>query len=118
MFLPQAKHSADCSVSGVRNNRTMTDRGEAAYYCYIVQCADRTFYTGWTTDPQRRARQHNNGVGAKYTRTHRPVTLVYLEELPGRSEAMKREHAIKRMSRSRKEALILSHPITDKSENE
>jgi putative endonuclease len=90
----------------------MAARGETSYYCYIVQCADRTFYTGWTTDPQRRARQHNNGTGAKYTRTHRPVTLVYLEELPGRSEAMKREHAIKKMSRSRKEKLILAHPVT------
>ena len=118
MFPPLAKHSADCSDSGARNNKAMAARGETSYYCYIVQCSDKTFYTGWTTDPQRRARQHNSGIGAKYTRTHRPVTLVYLEELPGRSEAMKRELAIKRMSRSRKEALILSHPISGKSENE
>jgi putative endonuclease len=90
----------------------METGGKAAYFCYIVQCQDKTYYTGWTTDPQRRTKQHNKGTGAKYTRTHRPVTLVYFEELPGRSEAMKREYAIKAMSRKRKVALIQSHPIS------
>ncbi|CAG1001353.1 partial hypothetical protein, partial [Anaerolineales bacterium] len=66
------------------------------YYCYIVECADGTFYTGWTTDPERRVLQHNKGVGAKYTSTRRPVTLVYLEEHPSRISAMKRELAIKK----------------------
>jgi putative endonuclease len=91
--------------------------GKAAYFCYIVQCLDKTYYTGWTTDPQRRTCQHNKGCGAKYTRTHRPVTLVYLEEMPDRSEAMKREYAIKAMSRKRKEALIQSHPISTGTED-
>ncbi len=75
-------------------------------WCYILRCADGTLYTGWTTDPQRRLRQHNNGSGARYTRSRRPVTLVYLEALPDRRTAMKRERQIKALSRRQKEALI------------
>ena len=75
-------------------------------YCYILQCADGTFYTGWTTDPERRVAQHNKGVGAKYTSTRRPVKLVYLEAHPNRTEAMKRELAIKKMKRAQKSRLI------------
>ncbi|MFZ5856407.1 MAG: GIY-YIG nuclease family protein [Chloroflexota bacterium] len=77
-----------------------------AFYCYILECADGTFYTGWTTDPPRRERQHNAGRGAKYTRTRRPVKLVYVEELSSRAEAMKRELAIKAMGRERKMNLV------------
>jgi len=75
-------------------------------YCYIVQCSDGTFYTGWTTDPERRVAQHNKGIGAKYTRARRPVILVYLEEQENRREAMKREIVIKKMSRARKIKLM------------
>ncbi len=75
-------------------------------YCYILECADGTFYTGWTTDPQRRVNQHNKGIGAKYTSTRRPVKLVYLETLSTRTEAMKRELAIKKMKRTQKSRLI------------
>jgi putative endonuclease len=75
-------------------------------YCYILQCADGTFYTGWTTDPERRVTQHNKGVGAKYTSTRRPVKLVYLETHPNRTEAMKREVAIKKMKRLQKSELV------------
>ena len=75
-------------------------------YCYILECADGTFYTGWTTDPQRRVNQHNKGIGAKYTSTRRPVKLVYLETLSTRTEAMKRELAIKKMKRTQKSKLI------------
>jgi len=75
-------------------------------YCYILQCADGTFYTGWTTDPERRVAQHNKGVGAKYTSTRRPVALVYLESHPNRTAAMKRELAIKKMKRPQKSRLI------------
>jgi len=75
-------------------------------YCYILQCADGTFYTGWTTDPERRAAQHNKGIGAKYTSTRRPVKLVYLEEHPNRTDAMKRELAIKKMKRVQKIRLV------------
>jgi putative endonuclease len=75
-------------------------------YCYILECADGTFYTGWTTDPERRVSQHNKGTGARYTRTRRPVKLIYLEEQADRRAAMKREIALKKMKRARKIKLI------------
>jgi putative endonuclease len=75
-------------------------------YCYILECADGTFYTGWTTDPERRVKEHNAGYGARYTRARRPVKLAYVEAQPDRVTAMKRERAIKDMARSRKLKLI------------
>jgi len=75
-------------------------------FVYIVRCADGTFYTGWTTDVARRVAQHNAGRGARYTRMRRPVVLVYREETPDRSTAMRREVAIKRLDRERKERLV------------
>jgi putative endonuclease len=77
-----------------------------AFYCYIVECTDGTYYTGWTTDPVRRARQHNRGVGARYTSMRRPVRLVYVEPQPDRSTAMKRERQIKTLNRERKKKLV------------
>jgi putative endonuclease len=77
-----------------------------AFYCYILECADGTFYTGWTTDPPRREKQHNAGRGARYTRDRCPVKLVYIEELPDRTTAMKRELAIKAMKREKKKILV------------
>jgi putative endonuclease len=77
------------------------------YYCYILECADRTYYTGWTTDPERRLKQHNRGIAARYTRSRLPVKIVYLEPQPDRTAAMKRERAIKRLSRERKKQLTL-----------
>jgi putative endonuclease len=76
------------------------------YFCYIVECADGSFYTGWTTDPVRREKQHNRGVGAKYTRMHLPVKLVYIEEVSDRSAAMKRERKIKAYSHERKGRIV------------
>jgi putative endonuclease len=85
----------------------MSTRGDnQRYFCYIVVCADGTYYTGWTNDPARRTKQHNQGRGARYTRQRGPVRLVYVEELPDRSSAMRREVKIKQMSRPRKQALI------------
>ena len=75
-------------------------------YCYIVECADGTYYTGWAIDPQKRLAMHNKGRGARYTRTRCPVKLVYVEELPDRKSAMKREIAIKRLGRVGKNKLI------------
>ena len=83
-------------------------RALKAYFCYMVECADGTYYTGWTTDPERRVRQHNRGKGAKYTRDRGPVRLVYTEEQPDRSSAMRREYQIKRMKRGAKEKMIKS----------
>ncbi|WP_448565597.1 GIY-YIG nuclease family protein [Thalassotalea ganghwensis] len=77
------------------------------WFTYIVQCADDSLYTGVTTDIQRRLTEHNNGkLGAKYTRTRRPVKLVYHAILCSRSEACKLEHQIKQLSRAEKLALI------------
>jgi len=76
------------------------------YYCYILECSDGTYYTGWTTDPLRREGQHNAGRGARYTRSRRPVRLLYVEELPDRATAMKRERAIKNLERAKKKKLI------------
>jgi putative endonuclease len=76
------------------------------FYCYILECADGTFYTGWTTDPERRLKQHNKGIGSRYTRSRLPVQMVYLEPQSDRATAMKRERAIKRLSRERKKKLI------------
>ena len=75
-------------------------------YCYIVECADGTYYTGWAVDPERRVAVHNQGRGARYTRTRRPVRLVYVELQPDISVALKRERAIKRMTREGKRKLI------------
>jgi putative endonuclease len=73
---------------------------------YILQCADGTLYTGWTTDLERRFQAHNSGRGARYTRGRRPVRLVYHEEQPTRSAAQRREAAIRRLSRTDKLKLI------------
>jgi putative endonuclease len=77
-----------------------------AYFCYILECSDGTFYTGWTTDPPRREQQHNAGTGARYTRIRRPVRLIYVEEVEDKSSALKRELQIKAMPRDRKNTLI------------
>ena len=78
-------------------------------FVYMVRCADGTLYTGWTTDVARRIAQHNAGRGARYTRMRRPVALVYREEAPDRSTAMRREVAIKKLDRERKERLVELH---------
>ena len=74
----------------------------------MVECSDGTLYTGWTTNAERRVKVHNAGRGARYTRTHGPVKLVYLESQPDRISAMKRERAIKAMPRHKKLALIVA----------
>lgn len=82
------------------------------WYVYLLRCADNTLYTGCTTDPQRRLAQHNSGRGAKYTRSRRPVTLVYVEQAVNRSQALRREAALKRLSRKEKLALIAASWMT------
>ncbi len=78
------------------------------YYVYLLKCADDTLYCGYTTDVQKRVAAHNLGKGAKYTRNRLPVELRYVEEYSTKSEALKREWAIKRLSRNEKIQLILS----------
>ena len=73
---------------------------------YILECADGSLYTGWTNDLEHRLRVHNAGQGGKYTRSHRPVKLVYQEAFSTKEEAMSREFHIKRMKRKEKLELI------------
>ena len=75
-------------------------------FTYIVRCSDGTLYAGWTNHLEKRMKAHNNGSGAKYTRTRRPVELVYYEEFETKEEAMRREYAIKQLSRQEKLKLI------------
>ena len=77
-------------------------------YTYLVQCRDGSFYAGWTNDIEKRIRAHNDGSGAKYTKPRRPVKLVYLERHETKSDAMKREAALKRLSHMQKEELAES----------
>lgn len=75
-------------------------------YTYVVECSDGTLYTGWTNNLEKRIACHNAGKGAKYTKTRRPVTLVYCETFEIKEDAMRREYAIKQMSRKEKQSLI------------
>jgi putative endonuclease len=77
-----------------------------AYFCYIVECSDGSYYTGWAKDPDLRTRQHNLGRGAVYTRLHRPVQLVYVEEVADVSCALRRERALKKLTHDQKQRLI------------
>lgn len=80
--------------------------GEKPWFVYVLRCADGTLYTGSTTDPAKRLRAHNEGAGAKYTRARRPCTLIYSEPAADRSAALRREAAIKKLSRAEKLRLI------------
>lgn len=76
------------------------------YYVYILRCADGTLYTGIATDVMRRFKEHQSGTASKYTRARTAVSVVYTEACANRSDALKRECAIKRMSRKEKDALL------------
>ena len=75
-------------------------------YTYLVECADKSLYCGWTNDLGKRIAAHNAGRGAKYTKARRPVALVYYEEIETKEKAMRREAEIKRLDRKDKLALI------------
>ena len=76
------------------------------HFVYIVRCADGTLYTGYARDPKARVKVHNRGRGARYTSGRRPVRLVYAELCESVGDALRREYALKRWSRTRKESLI------------
>lgn len=81
---------------------------EMKYFVYILRCSDGTLYTGSTPNLEKRVSAHNDGkTGAKYTRGRRPVELVYSEKYKNKSEALKREHVVKKLTRAQKEALFL-----------
>jgi putative endonuclease len=91
-----------------RNGLIISCYNARMWYIYMVRCIDTTLYTGVTTDPVRRLREHNGEInnGASYTKLRRPVVLVYTERAATRSHAMKRERAIKHLSKQQKERLI------------
>lgn len=91
---------------GIPYIAVMTDRMEQKNYTYIVECSDGKLYTGWTTCIEKRMNEHNSGSGAKFTRARLPVKLRYFEVFETKSDAMKREAAIKKLSRQQKEQLI------------
>ena len=77
-----------------------------SWWVYILRCADGSLYTGIAADVERRTARHNAGTGAKYTRSRRPVEPVFREEHPTKGEALRREAAIKRLTREEKLKLI------------
>ena len=85
-------------------------------YIYVVECADKSFYTGYTIDIVRRIKLHNAKKGAKYTRARSPVTLVYFEEYETKSEATKAESSFKKLTRMQKEQYIFEN-ISKEKEN-
>jgi len=76
------------------------------HYVYVLRCADDTLYTGYTTDVERRVREHERGDGAKYTRGRTPVDLVHVERFDSKSAAMSREYDLKQHSKAEKERLV------------
>lgn len=76
------------------------------FYVYILKCSDDSLYTGYTVDLEKRLITHNRGKASKYTRGRLPVELVYYEELPSKSDALKREYEIKQMERPKKLKMI------------
>jgi putative endonuclease len=76
------------------------------HWVYVVECSDGSYYTGYTTDVERRVAEHDDGEGAKYTRGRTPVELVHRERYESKSAAMRREHEMKQLSRAEKERLV------------
>ena len=76
------------------------------YFVYILLCEGGSFYTGSTNDVEKRFKDHVNGKGAKYTKSHKPVRIIYKEEFKTKSEALKRESEIKKLSKQQKTAVV------------
>lgn len=84
---------------------------ESINYTYILKCADGSLYCGWTNHLEQRVKAHNEGKGAKYTKSRRPVVLAYYEEYATKEEAMRREATIKRLPRKDKLKLLGHEPV-------
>lgn len=82
---------------------------EDGYYVYLIKCSNDALYCGWTTNVRKRFYQHSIGKGAKYTRAYRPLEFYYMEPCETRIDAMKREYAIKQMTRKEKELLKINN---------
>lgn len=87
---------------------------EKKYYFYVLECADGSFYGGFTTNVQRRVATHNAGKGAKYTRSHRPVRLLYNMDFDTKSAALHAEAQFKKLTRLQKEKFLSAHRVTFK----
>lgn len=85
-------------------------------YTYILRCSDNTLYTGWTNNLEKRLEAHNAGKGAKYTKVRLPVELVYYEQFETKEDAMRREYAIKQMTRKQKDRMIANGHADDSKE--
>ena len=79
------------------------------YYTYLILTVDNTLYCGYTDDPEKRFEKHKAGLAAKYTRANKPLKMVYVKEFDTKSEALKEERRIKKLSRSQKEELVNSY---------
>ena len=77
-----------------------------SYFVYMLECEDGSYYIGTTNDVEKRFAKHINGKGASYTRSHKPVKVVYQEELIDKSSALKREHVLKKLTHTQKLALL------------
>ncbi len=97
------------SCTGVPRNKNKVNhegKGVCMNYTYVLECRDGSLYTGWTNNLEKRVRDHNDGRGAKYTKSRRPVRLAYYETYETKNEAMRREYEIKHMNRMEKLRLI------------
>lgn len=105
---PAEKPAGKGKKRAPRTERTAktTEKQTGAAFVYVLRCADGTLYTGWTNDLEKRLKAHNDGRGAKYTHARRPVTLVYSEPLSSKEAALRREAAVKKLTRAQKLALI------------
>ena len=84
-------------------------QGDKMFYVYILRCADNSLYCGYTTDVEKRFEKHKSGKGAKYTKAHLPLEVVYVQEFDNKSDALKRECEIKKLTRSQKEKLVADY---------
>ena len=83
------------------------------YYAYLARCADDSLYAGYTDDIAKREKAHNDGLGAKYTKSRRPVKIVYFEEFDNKTDAMSREWHLKRLTRVEKLALVKEFDMSE-----
>lgn len=95
------------------NDAAQTVAEAETWFVYLLRCADGSLYTGITKDVGRRSRQHNAGTASRYTRSRRPTRMLYAESQVGQSQALKREAAIKALSRREKELLIQRRDSSD-----
>lgn len=92
----------------------MANKEENRHYFYVLECRDQSFYAGYTTDLLRREKEHNAGIGCKYTKSRRPVKMIYHEDFATRSEATKAEAAFKKLTRKQKEEKVGRNGNTEK----